>query len=225
MIREHFITQERGPGESGHRNSLGLGQRTSHTVETRRRSPMTTLVDRPNTALLVVDVQNGVVAGAYEREAVVANVGRLVEAARERDVPVVWVQHSDDGLPAGSEDWQIVPELGRDDAEALVEKHYGDSFEETDLETVLSGLGVGRLVVAGAQTDMCIRSTLHGALARGYDAILVSDAHTTEDQTAWGAPSPDLVVAHTNLYWKYQRAPGRTAGTVTTAEVDFDGSD
>jgi len=55
------------------------------------------------------------------------------------------------------------------------------------------------LVVAGAQTDACIRSTLHGALVGGYDATLVSDAHTTEDQTA----------------------PGRTAGTVEAKDVDF----
>jgi nicotinamidase-related amidase len=89
---------------------------------------------------------------------------------------------------------------------------------------VLSGLGVGRLVVVGAQTDQCIRSTLHGALARGYDATLVSDAHTTEDQTAWGAPPPEAVIAHTNLYWTYQTAPGRTAGTVATSDVDFAGS-
>ena len=102
-----------------------------------------------------------------------------------------------------------------------IEKRYGDSFEDTDLEVVLSGLGVGRLVVVGAQTDACIRSTLHGAVTRGYDATLVSDAHTTEDQTAWGAPPPDQVIAHTNLYWKYQTAPGRTAGTVETKDVDF----
>jgi len=182
---------------------------------------MTTLENRPNTALVVIDVQNGVVAGAHERDAVVANVGTLVEKAREEGVPVVWVQHNDDGLARGSDDWQIVPELAPGEAEPLVEKQYGDSFEDTDLESVLSGLGVGRLVVAGAQTDMCIRSTLHGALARGYDATLVSDAHTTEDQTPWGAPSPDLVIAHTNLYWKYQTAPGRTAGTVETKDVDF----
>ena len=123
----------------------------------------------------------------------------------------------------GSEAWQIVPELAPGAAEPLVEKHYGDSFEDTTLETVLSGLGVGRLVVVGAQTDACIRSTLHGALVRGYDATLVSDAHTTEDLTAWGAPPPDLVIAHTNLYWSDQTAPGRTAGTVTTADVDFGG--
>ena len=184
---------------------------------------MSTLENRPNTALLVIDVQNGVVAGAHERDAVVANVGRLVDKARQEGVPVVWVQHSDEELARGSEEWQIVPELAPAEAEPLVHKNYGDSFEDTTLETVLSGLGVGRLVVAGAQTDACIRSTLHGALARGYDATLVSDAHTTEDQTAWGAPPPDQVIAHTNLYWTYQTAPGRTAGTVETKDAGFGG--
>jgi nicotinamidase-related amidase len=182
---------------------------------------VTTLQNRPNTALLVVDVQNGVVGGAHQRDAVVANIGSLVERARRESVPVVWVQHSDEQLARDSDDWRIVPELAPGDAEPLVEKHYGDSFEDTTLETVLSGLGVGRLVVAGAQTDECIRCTLHGAFVRGYDATLVSDAHTTEDLTAWGAPPPDQVIAHTNLYWTHQSAPGRTAGTVQTREVDF----
>jgi nicotinamidase-related amidase len=182
---------------------------------------MTTLENRPNTALLVIDVQNGVVAGAPRRDEVVANVASLVDKARQEDVPVVWVQHNDEGLPRGSDEWRIVPELAPEDAEPLVEKSYGDSFEETDLETVLSDLGVGRLVVVGAQTDQCVRSTLHGALVRGYDATLVSDAHTTEDLTAWGAPPPEQVIAHTNLYWTDQSAPGRTAGTVATQDVEF----
>jgi nicotinamidase-related amidase len=182
---------------------------------------MTTLANRPATALLVIDVQNGVVAGNYQRDAVVANIDSLVAKARREQVPVIWIQHSDEDLKRGSGDWQIVPELHPDGSELLVEKHYGDSFEDTALENVLSGLGVGRLVVVGAQTDACIRSTLHGAFARGYDATLVSDAHTTEDQTEWGAPPPDQVIAHTNLYWSYQTAPGRTAGTVETKDVDF----
>ena len=182
---------------------------------------MTTLENRPNTALLVVDVQQGVVAGAHERDAVVANVGSLVDKARREQVPVVWVQHSDEQLAKGSDEWRIVPELNPDDAEPHVDKSYGDSFEDTNLETVLSGLAVGRLVVVGAQTDECIRSTLHGAVVRGYDATLVSDAHTTEDLTPWGAPPPDKVIAHTNLYWGNHTAPGRTAGTVETKAVDF----
>ena len=182
---------------------------------------MTTLRNRPNTALLVVDVQNGVVGGAHERDAVVANIDTLVDRARRAQVPVVWVQHSDEQLARDSDDWRIVPELTPDDAEPLVEKHYADAFEDSTLETVLSGLEVGSLVVAGAQTDECVRSTLHGAVVRGYDATLVSDAHTTEDLTPWGAPPPDKVIAHTNLYWGNHAAPGRTAGTVETKDVDF----
>src|SRR5580704_17121923 len=185
---------------------------------------MSTLENRPNTALHVIEVQNGVVEGAYERDAVVAKVGSLVDKARRERVPVVWVQHSDQNLARGSESWRIVPELAPNEAEPLVEKSYGDSFEDTNLEGVLEGLGVGRLVVVGAQTDACVRSTLHGAFVRGYDATLVSDAHTTEDGTALGAPPPDKVIAHTNLYWTYQTAPGRTAGTVKTGDVDFTAS-
>jgi nicotinamidase-related amidase len=182
---------------------------------------VTTLKNRPNTALLVIDVQNGVVGEAYDRDAVVANIATLVDKARAADVDVVWVQHNDDDLKKGSESWQYVPELERLDSEPLVQKEYGDSFEETELESILAARGIGQLIVSGAQTDACIRSTLHGAIVRGYDATLVSDAHTTEDQSPWGAPTPDKVIAHTNLYWKYHTAPGRRAGTVNTAEVDF----
>ena len=182
---------------------------------------MTTLENRPRTALIVIDVQNGVVGEAHDRDNVVATIGTLVDKARSADVDVVWVQHHDEGLAQDSEDWQLVPELAPQGAEPLVHKAYGDSFEETDLESVLAERGIGRLVVTGAQTDQCIRSTLHGAITRGYDATLVADAHTTEDLSAYGAPPPDQVIAHTNLYWKYHTAPGRTAGTVEAAEVDF----
>ena len=182
---------------------------------------MTTLAHRPRTALVVVDVQNDVVAGAHERDAVVGRIRGLVDRARTEQVPVVWVQHADEGLERGSDGWRIVPELSPDPSEPLVEKSYGDSFEDTSLEDVLAGLEVGRLVVTGAQTDACIRSTLHGALVRGYDAVLVSDAHTTEDQSQWGAPPPEQVIAHTNLYWTCQTAPGRTAGTVAADQVSF----
>jgi nicotinamidase-related amidase len=182
---------------------------------------MTTLPDRPNTALLVIDVQNGVVEGNYRRDEVIANINSLIDKARAEDVPVVWIQHSDEHVPFGSDRWQYVPELVRRDSEPLVPKKYGDSFEDTELEQVLAERGVGRLIVTGAQTDACIRSTLHGAIVRGYDATLVADAHTTEDLSEYGAPKPELVIAHTNLYWDEQHAPGRRGGTIPTAKVEF----
>ncbi|MGA2836034.1 MAG: isochorismatase family protein [Acidimicrobiales bacterium] len=182
---------------------------------------MTTLANRPKTALLVVDVQNAVVAEAHGRDEVVANIDDLVARARREEVPVVWVRHEDEDIVSGSDDWQIVPELEPSGTETIVDKRYGDCFEDSVLETVLSESGVGRLVVVGAQTDACIRSTLHGALVRGYDVTLVGDAHTTEDNSAWGAPPPDQVIAHTNLYWSHQTAPGRRAGVVETEAVSY----
>jgi len=180
---------------------------------------MSTLDGRSETALLVVDVQTGVVAEAHDRDGVVARIASLVGRARRERVPVVWVQHEDEELAAGTADWEIVAELEPADEEDRVHKRHGDAFEGTDLEEVLARLAVDRLVVAGAETDACIRSTIHGAFARGYDTVLVSDAHTAGDKTAWGAPPVPDVIAHTNLYWSFQSAPGKTAGTATAAEV------
>ena len=182
---------------------------------------MSTLAGRPGTALLVIDVQNGVMDAAHNRESVISNIAFLVEKARSEKVPVVWVQHSDDEMPPGSDGWRYVAELPQHDSEPVVHKQYGDAFEDTELEAVLAERQVGRLIVAGAQTDVCIRSTLHGAIVRGYDATLVDDAHTTEDLSPWGAPPPDKVIDHTNLYWGHHTAPGRQAGTVSTSAVSF----
>ena len=182
---------------------------------------MTTLSNRHASALLVIDVQKGVVENAHDRDAVIANIAALVSKARAEKVPVIWVQHSSKDLPRGSDVWQIVSELVPGSAEPVVEKHYGDAFEDTNLEQILSSLAVGTLFLSGAQTDACIRSTLHGAFVRGYNVTLVTDAHTTDDYSKWGAPPPAQVIAHTNLYWKHQTAPGRTANTIATKDVAF----
>ena len=76
--------------------------------------------------------------------------------------------------------------------------------------------------MTGAQTEECVRSTLHGALVRGYDTTLVSDAHTTEDLREWGFPvAPEQSIAYTNAYWEWAQAPGRSGTVAATAEVDF----
>jgi nicotinamidase-related amidase len=188
----------------------------------RQEIAMSTLRDRPHTALLIVDVQNAVVAKAHRRDEVVANIDRLVAKARAERVPVIWVQHSSDELPENSAGWQYVAELQREASEPLVHKKYGDSFEATTLEAELARGRIGRLVVAGAQTDACIRATLHGAFVRGYDTVLVGDAHTTEDLSAYGLPPAGKVIAHTNMYWTWQAAPGRTASVVDAASVRFE---
>ena len=173
-------------------------------------------------ALLVIDVQRDVVANAFRRNEVVANIKHLVESARKAGAPVIWVQHSDDELVKGSEGWAYVDELHIADDEPVVHKQFGDSFEGTKLDELLQEQTVAQLIVCGAQTDACIRSTLHGAIARGYNATLVSDAHTTDDCT-WATPplSAEQVIAHTNFYWNWQRTPRAVGGTVTTSDVVF----
>jgi len=173
-------------------------------------------------ALLVIDVQRDVVANAYRRNEVIANISGLVDRARKESMPVIWVQHSDDELVKGSEGWAYVEELRAADGEPVVHKQFGDSFEGTNLDELLQDLAVDHLVVCGAQTDACIRSTLHGALARGYNATLVSDAHTTDDCT-WATPplTAEQIIAHTNFYWNWQRTPRATGGSSLAAEVVF----
>jgi len=183
---------------------------------------MTTLANRPNTALLVIDFQVGATADAWQRDEVAATIASLVEQARLKHVGVIWVQHSSQVMPIGSPEWAMAPALVPVDGEPIVHKRYGDSFEDTDLEDILADLGVGRLVVCGAQTDACVISTLYGALVRGYDVTLVADAHTTDDRSAYGLPTAPEVIALINAIWQYRTAPGRTTQVVSSNAVEWE---
>ena len=180
---------------------------------------MTTL-GRTKSALLVIDVQNQVVDGAYNKDQVVANINVAVGKARAAGVPVVWVQHSDEWMPIGSDDWQIVAELTPADGEARVGKLYRNSFEATDLESVLNKLDVGHVYVSGAQTNNCVRFTSHGALDRGYDVTLIKDAHTTTDYTFGDQVVPaEVLVRDLNASFSGEELPGRSANAVTVADI------
>jgi len=180
--------------------------------------------ERPNTALVVIDVQVDVVANAHDRAGVLERINVLVDRARSVNAPVIWVQDHGE-LTVNSPGWQLAPELHPRDDEALVHKVHGDAFEATTFEDELAAADAGTLVVTGAQTEFCIRSTIHGAFTRGYNTTLVGDAHTTDDLSAHGLPTPDLVIAHTNMYWRNQNAPGRLAAVLNTADVVFQTSD
>ena len=182
---------------------------------------MSAAQERDGTALLVIDVQVAVVEAAYNRDTVVGTIGSLVAQARAAGTPVVWVLHDDDELERGSDGWQLVPELTPADDERIVYKNYGNSFESTDLDSVLADAGVGKVIVTGAHTDACVMSTLHGAVAAGYGATLVSDAHTTEDLSQYGAPPPEQVIRHTNIHWSFYGTPDRETAVVTSDEVAF----
>lgn len=132
-------------------------------------------------ALLVIDVQKDVVANAVKTPEVIANINSLVSSARTSNVPVIWVQHSDDYLVKGSTGWEIVDELKPLPDDVRIYKTQPSSFADTDLQVQLETLGTESLVITGAQTDYCVNATSNAGVELGYQVTLVSDAHTTED--------------------------------------------
>ena len=177
-------------------------------------------VARPEdrTVLLVIDMQVGVMPDCFDEHGVLSRTDALVRRARGEGTPVVWVHH--DPVGVGTPDWELAAPLARADGEALVRKSYRDAFADTDLRTVLDGYGATRLVVAGAQSDFCVRTTTQRAAAEGYDVTLVRDAHTTVDATVDGVRiSGEQIVAHTNMYFAGLRYPGQEFAVVRHDEV------
>ena len=181
---------------------------------------MSQFVDRPLSALLVIDVQVGVVHDAWHRDEVVANIAQVVTHARATNMPVIWVQHSDDWMAVGSDNWAIVPELSPIENETTIHKNYCSSFEVTNLEEVLTDFNVGHLVICGAQTNNCVRHTIHAALERGYDITLVEDAHTTSDGD-WdnGTLRAADIIDDQNRSCAGYQLPGRSASLITTGDL------
>jgi nicotinamidase-related amidase len=175
------------------------------------------------TALLVIDMQVAVVEDGWDRDGVIARIGSVVEGAREAGIPVVYVQHDEPGSPdmeRGSDGWQVRSEIAPKTAEPLVFKQYPDSFAATNLGATLEDLGVGHLVLTGAQSDCCVRATTYRALSDGYDVTLVSDCHTTSDIEFEGTMIPArLTVAHVNAASPWIAYPETTSSLATHAEI------
>lgn len=178
---------------------------------------------RNKTALMIIDVQNDVFGYAWRKDEVIANINKLVVAARAAGTPVIWVQHSDDYMTIGSEAWDLVQDLIKPEpGESVIQKNYRSSFESTDLDDVLAKLGISHLVITGGETNNCVRHTSHAAIERGYDVTLVSDAHTTVDG-AWGVENltaADIVAEQNGSFSQYQ-LPGRLADVKETQQVTF----
>ena len=133
------------------------------------------------TALVVIDVQQGVVGEAYHRDEVLANIQLLLERARSSGTPVIYVQHIEPSMQPGTPLWQIHPTVAPHEGEPAIQKKSPDAFHETRLQEELAARGIKRLIITGAQTQMCVDTTTRRAVASGYDVLLVSDAHTTDD--------------------------------------------
>ena len=181
---------------------------------------MSKFPERTETALIVIDVQNAVINTAFKRDETVANIDALVTYARAKDIPVVWIQHNDDDIVKGTEEWQIVSELTPADDEPLVHKNYRSSFEATELDDVLADLNVGHVIITGAETAFCVRNTIHAAYERGYDVTVAAGAHTTNEIDWAGVRVPaENIISELNLTLSEYRLPGRTVVVRDTAQI------
>ncbi len=158
------------------------------------------------TALVIIDSQEGIFGrseqAAWRAEETLANIRMLLDKAREKGMPVVFVQHEDEGLVHGTDEWQICREIAPLASETVVNKHTMDSFYDTDLAVVLKRLGIKTLILCGMQTEYCVDTACRRAYTMGYDAYLVSDAHTSRDD---GYLTGEQIVTHHNmiLYSEY----------------------
>ena len=171
----------------------------------------------PKTALLVVDLQKGIVTipAAHPAAGVVANAAALADAFRKHHLPVVLVNVGG-GAPGRTEapprggdrpaDWaELVPELHQQPSDILVTKKTWGAFTGTGLGEKLKALGVTQVVVAGIATTFGVESTARQAHELGMNVTLAVDAMTD--------PNPD---AHVN---SVTRIFPRLGETGTTAEI------
>lgn len=176
--------------------------------------------ERPGSALIVIDVQVNVVKDAYKRDEKVANMVSAVAKARAASIPVIWVRHSAEDLPLGSDGWQIVPELIPLDGEPIIEKKYRSTFIETNFEEVLNQHKIGHLYTCGAETNNCLRHTSMAGLEAGYDVTLIADAHTTTG-FEWNGFIVDAArtIDEQNINFMGYVLPGSFAAAKTVSEI------
>ena len=184
---------------------------------------MATIREGDQTALLIVDMQVVVIDGAWQEDLIIASTRRAVEKAREKGVPIIWIQHESKSKPHGSPGWQIVPQLAPHPDEICLDKHFNSAFEESGLEETLSGLGTTHIVLAGVLTNWCLQATAYAALDRGYDLTLIGDAHTTEDfdfDNGESISAANIIEAF-NILIGAVRYPGRTNRVISVEDLEF----
>ena len=183
------------------------------------------------TALLVIDVQNDIVAGmgtperqpAIDRalDEIVVRLRGLQEKARQTGIPVIMVQHDGgpgDELEKGTAGWEIREEVALKPGDILVEKRSCDSFHETELQAVLKQRDISHLVVGGCQTQYCVDTTVRRAVSLGYDVTLIGDAHTTGDTASLQFAD---IVAHHNETLNGFRAGNSRVRVRPAADISF----
>lgn len=171
-------------------------------------------------ALLVIDMQSALVAGAYREKAVLAALSGTISRGRKAGLPIIFVQHNHASfapMQQGAPGWQLHPDLAAADSDLRVEKTASDAFYQTSLQQELEQLGVDTLIMAGMQTEYCVDATARRALSQGFDVILLGDCHTTGD----AALSAAEIITHHNLTLANLAHPDHTITVLDSTALSF----
>jgi len=167
-------------------------------------------------ALCIIDVQNAMIQGefpVYRSEEVLNNIKILINRAKENGVPIIYVQHNEENseFEKGLSSWEIVDSIKPSNEDYLVHKTFSDSFKETDLKEILDQLKVDELIFVGMQTDYCVNATSLKAKDLNYDVTVVSDAHSTFDDTI---SAKEIINNHHKKWMNHMKL-------IKTADIDF----
>ena len=155
-------------------------------------------------ALLIIDMQIGSFKPETQRfdaEGVVQRINLLSDRFRQNGDKVIFIQHDgtkEDSYLPGTPDWNILPTLTRRSQDLVVNKTANDSFYNTELENILRKYEIKELFITGCATDFCVDATVHSALTKDYDIVVVKDCHTTANRPHLSA---EKVIEHHNWLW------------------------
>jgi len=141
-------------------------------------------------ALIVVDIQNWIMSKAlYNKVSFLSVINKAIDIFRSRNDLIVFVQHNNKKLVAFTEDWELYPELHKENDDIIIQKEHGDAFENTTLTGILRKREISEVCICGLVSHGCIKSTCEGGLNNGFIVELLENGHTN-----WNKNSKELIV-------------------------------
>ena len=159
-------------------------------------------LDPKTTALVLIDLQNGIVGipvKPHSSEAVVEASRAMVDAFHEKSAPIVFVRvdlanmvkltvdtsrHKPGDAPPPPSASELVPQAGFREGDLLITKRHWGAFGHTELESLLKQRGIDTIVLAGIATNYGVESTLRQATSLGFNVVIAEDACTSIDADA-----------------------------------------
>ncbi len=158
-------------------------------------------------ALVVIDMQeiffNEPQNFLYDKEHVVANINELITKAHEKNIPVIFIQHTSteetNEMFEGKDGWQLHKGLVKTSSDKVIQKMKWDSFYQTELLNYLKEKEIEQIIFAGAQTEFCLDTTIRAAYSLGYqNNILYKNTHSTITSTVLEAQT--IIKHHENIW-------------------------